>query len=66
MMKLMPIALISLLAVASPDTPVGTGVYSVLDYGADGTGTHDDTTAIQKTVDVCAAAGGGRVLLPAA
>jgi len=49
----------------SPNPPATTGVYSVLDYGAQGTGAVDDTAAIQKAVDTCAAGGGGRVLLPA-
>ncbi|KAF8694834.1 hypothetical protein HU200_037931 [Digitaria exilis] len=40
-------------------------VFSVADYGAAGDGSRYDTAAIQAAVDACAAAGGGRVLLPA-
>ncbi|TVU10006.1 hypothetical protein EJB05_43509 [Eragrostis curvula] len=40
-------------------------VFSVADYGAAGDGSRYDTAAIQTAVDACAAAGGGRVLLPA-
>jgi polygalacturonase len=41
------------------------GVFNVLDHGAQGDGVSPDTSAIQQTVDACAAAGGGQVLLPA-
>ncbi len=40
-------------------------VFDVRAHGAAGDGTAMDTTAIQAAVDACAAAGGGRVLLPA-
>ena len=40
------------------------GVFNVLDFGAKGDGTNNDTDAIQKTIDACAANGGGQVLLP--
>ena len=40
------------------------GSYNVLEYGALGDGTNNDTAAIQKAVDACAAGGGGQVLLP--
>ena len=45
---------------AEPGPP---GIYDVRDYGAVGDGKTVNTTAIQATIDACAAAGGGKVYL---
>ncbi|BAT08711.1 probable polygalacturonase [Oryza sativa Japonica Group] len=62
-----PLLLLLPLAVSSLLLPFAAAarVFSVADYGAAGDGARYDTGAIQAAVDACAAAGGGRVLLPA-
>jgi polygalacturonase len=54
--------------IASGLTAFGTAgdssTFNVLNYGAVGDGTNNDSAAIQKAVDACAANGGGEVILP--
>ena len=45
--------------------PAGARDYSILDYGAVSDTTRLSTDAVQRTIDQCAADGGGRVVVPA-
>jgi polygalacturonase len=48
----------------SPAQTQGLAVFNVRDFGATGLKTDSAQAAIQKTVDACAAAGGGMVYIP--
>jgi polygalacturonase len=41
-----------------------TTVYNILEYGAVGDGSTDDSKAIQRAIDTCSSNGGGSVLVP--
>ena len=60
-----PAAAVAPTATATAAAPTPPQVFNVRSYGAVGDGRTDDAPAIQRALNACTAAGGGRVLLPA-
>lgn len=58
-------AAVALLAMTSCATKSGDSVYVITDFGAVSDTVTDNSAAIQKAVDACAANGGGMVVVPA-
>jgi len=61
---LFPIAILLITGFVLPNY-VYAAVYDVREFGAKGDGVTNDAGAIQRAIDACSRAGGGRVLLPA-
>ena len=60
------IFLLPMLGVAGQQgPPIGRASFDIRSYGATGDGRTLNTAAIQKAIDACHAAGGGRVVVPA-
>lgn len=59
----------AVVALSGPSTaaesPEKTAIFDVRSFGAVGNGTHVDTRELQRTIEACAAAGGGTVRFPA-
>lgn len=55
-----------LFTVSTVSTTHAAAPFNILSYGADVTGRNWSTTAVQKAIDACTAAGGGTVVFPRA
>jgi len=50
---------------AQTDDPLNANIFNITDYGAIGDSQTLNTEAIQKSINACAIAGGGKVIIPA-